>query len=101
MRLARQLIRVQRRDESMSDFVHDMRPTYDDMNESCLLVDGTVVLHKHFLSIFMLVSLFQEGKFRLATRCIVNAFDPNLAQSAADILVENITSSRTTSHGYH
>jgi hypothetical protein len=57
MRMARQLIRVQRPDESLSDIVHNMRHAYDDLNESCLMVDGLVVMPEHFLIIFMLVGM--------------------------------------------
>jgi hypothetical protein len=61
IRLARHLIRVRRPNESLTDFVHNMRQTYDDLNESCLMADGPVLLHKHFLNCFILVGMFQEG----------------------------------------
>jgi hypothetical protein len=51
MRMARQLIRVQRPDEFLSDFVHNMRHAYDDLNESCLMADGLVVMPEHYLII--------------------------------------------------
>jgi hypothetical protein len=63
MRLSRQLIRVPRPDESLTDFVHNMRNAYDDLNEFCFMVDGPVVLHERFLSIFMMVGMSQEGPF--------------------------------------
>jgi hypothetical protein len=76
MRLARQLIRVQRPDESLSEFVHNMGQAYDDLNESCLMSDGLVVMLEHFLSIFIVVGMSQEGPYGQGKLCIVNAFDP-------------------------
>jgi hypothetical protein len=85
MRLARQLIRVQRPDESLSDFVHNMRQAHDDMNESCLMDDGHVVMPEQFLSIFMLVGMSLEGPYGQAKQYIVNAFDPTLSLSASEV----------------
>jgi hypothetical protein len=86
MRMARQIIRVQRLDESLSDFVHNTRHAYDDLDESCLMADGHVVMPEHFLSIFMLVGMSQEGPYGQAKQCIVNAFDPTLSLSASEVL---------------
>jgi hypothetical protein len=79
MRLARELIRVQRPDEFLLDFVVNIRQAYDDVNESCLLVVGPVVMLEHFLSISTLVIMPQEGTSGLAKQCTVNAFDPSLS----------------------
>ena len=63
MRLARQLIRVQRPDESLSDFVHNTRQTYVDLNESWLMADRPVVMPEQFLSLFVLVGMSHEGPY--------------------------------------
>jgi hypothetical protein len=85
MRMARHLIRVQCPDESHSDFVHNMRHAYDDLNEFCLMADGHVVMPEHFLSIFMLVGMSQEDPYGQAKQCIVNVFDPTLSLSASEV----------------
>jgi hypothetical protein len=83
--MARQTIRVQRPNESLYDFVHNMRLAYDDMNESCLMTDGPIVMPEHFLNISMLVGMSHEGPYGHAKECIVTAFDPNFTLSAAEV----------------
>jgi hypothetical protein len=85
MRLAQQLVRQQRPGETLTQFVHNMRQTYDDLNESCRLADGPVVLHEHLFSIFMLAGMSQDGNLGQAKQCIINAFDPNLAISPSQL----------------
>jgi hypothetical protein len=86
MRFPRQLIRVQRPDESLSDFVHNMRQVYNDLNESCLMADGPIDMPEHFLSIFMQVGMSQEAPYYgHAKHCIVNASDPTFSLSAFEV----------------
>jgi hypothetical protein len=62
-----------------------MRQAYDDLNESCLMADGHVVMPEHFISIFMLLGMSQEGPYSHAKQCIVNAFGPTLSLSAPEV----------------
>jgi hypothetical protein len=51
MRLASQFIRQQRPGQTLTQFVHNMRQSYNELNESCMLADGPVTLPEHLFSI--------------------------------------------------
>jgi hypothetical protein len=44
----------QRPGQSLSEYVHFMRQTFDDYNETCKMVDGSAAIHPHNLSLLML-----------------------------------------------
>jgi hypothetical protein len=85
MRMARMPIRVQRPDESLWDFVHNMQHAYDDLNESCLMADVLVVMPEHVFNIFMLVGMSQEGPYGQAKHCTEYAFDSTMSLSATEV----------------
>jgi hypothetical protein len=58
MRLAQQMIRQQRPVETPSQFAHNMRPTYNDLNESCMLGDGPIVMHELLFIIFAMIGIY-------------------------------------------
>jgi hypothetical protein len=78
MRLTSQLIRQQRPKETPTLFVHNMRQTYNELNESCMLADGPVTLPEHLFNIFILVGMSHAGHLGQAKQCIKYAFDPNV-----------------------
>jgi hypothetical protein len=54
----------QRHDQSLSDYVHLMRHTFDDYNEtSCQMVDGSAAIHPHNLGLLMLRGISSSGPF--------------------------------------
>jgi spore cortex formation protein SpoVR/YcgB (stage V sporulation) len=44
----------QRHGQSLSDYVHYMRQTFDDYNETCHMVNGSAAIHPHNLGLLML-----------------------------------------------
>jgi hypothetical protein len=85
MQMAQHLARQQRPGESLSQYVHNIRHTYDELNESSMLADGPVVLPDNLFSISMLARLPRKGNLGQAKQCIINAFDPNLAISSSEL----------------
>jgi spore cortex formation protein SpoVR/YcgB (stage V sporulation) len=63
--------------QSMSDYVHYMRRTFDDYNETCQMVDGSAAIHPHNLGLLMLRGISNTGPYGQAKQCIINAFDTN------------------------
>jgi hypothetical protein len=48
----------QRHGQSLGENVHYMRQTFDDYNETCQMVDGSVAIHPHNLGLLMLRGIF-------------------------------------------
>jgi hypothetical protein len=44
----------QRLVQSPTDYVHFMRQTFNDYNETCELIDGSAAIHPHNLNMLML-----------------------------------------------
>jgi hypothetical protein len=63
----------QRPDQSLNDYVHFLRQTFDEYNEACQLVDGSAAIHPHNLGLLMLRGI--SGPFGRAKQCVINAFD--------------------------
>jgi hypothetical protein len=47
--------------QSLSDYVHYMRQTLDDYNETCEMVDGSTAIHPHNLGLLMLRGISSTG----------------------------------------
>jgi hypothetical protein len=54
---------TQRHGQSLSDYVHFMRQTFDDYNETCQMVDGSAAIHPHNMGLFMLRGISITGPF--------------------------------------
>jgi hypothetical protein len=54
MSLLDNLMAGQRHGQSLSDYVHYMRQTFDVYNEICQMVDGSAAIHPHNLGLLML-----------------------------------------------
>jgi hypothetical protein len=52
----------QRHGQSLSDYVHSMRQTFDDYNETCQMVDSSDAIHSHNLGLLMLRGIFSTVK---------------------------------------
>jgi hypothetical protein len=64
----------QRHGQSLTDYVHFMRQTLDDYNETCRMVDGSAAIHPHNLGLLMLRGISSTGPFGQAKQCAINAF---------------------------
>jgi hypothetical protein len=53
----------QRPQQSLSDYVHYMRQTFDDYNETCQIVDGSAAIHPHNLGMLMLRGTSSTGPY--------------------------------------
>jgi hypothetical protein len=51
----------QRSGQSLSDYVHCMRQTFDGYNETCHMVDGSAAIHPHNLGLLMLRGFSNTG----------------------------------------
>jgi hypothetical protein len=51
----------QRHGQSLNDYVHYMRRTFDDYNETCQMVDGSAAIHLHNLGLLMLRGISVNG----------------------------------------
>jgi hypothetical protein len=65
----------QRHCQSLNDYVHFMRQTFDDYNETCQLIDGLAAIHPHNLGLLMLRGISSTGPFGHAQQCVINGFD--------------------------
>jgi hypothetical protein len=67
---------------SISEYVHFMRQTYDNFNETCETIAGFAVIHPHNLGLLMLRGINHTGHFGQAKQCVITAFDTNYLLSA-------------------
>jgi hypothetical protein len=64
-----------RHGHSLSDYVHYMRQTFYDYNQTCQMVDGSASIHPHNLGLLMLHGISSNGPHGHAKQCVINAFD--------------------------
>jgi hypothetical protein len=76
----------QRHGQSLSDYVHYMRHTFDDYNEICHMVDGSAAIHPHNLGLLMLRGISGDGPHGHAKQCVINAFDTYYMLSADEVM---------------
>jgi hypothetical protein len=72
----------QRLSQPLVDYVHFMRHTFDNYNETCQLIDGSAAIHPHNLGLLMMRGIFSTGPFGQAKQCVINAFDTDYLVSA-------------------
>jgi spore cortex formation protein SpoVR/YcgB (stage V sporulation) len=65
----------QRPGQSLSDYVHYTRQTFDDYNETCQMADGSAAIHPHNLGLLMLRGISINGPHGRAKQCVINALD--------------------------
>jgi hypothetical protein len=76
----------QRSDHCLTDYIHFMRQTFDDYNETCQLIDGSAPIHPHNLGLLMLRGISSTGPFGEAKQCVINAFDTDYLLSADEVM---------------
>jgi hypothetical protein len=70
----------------MTHYVHVMRQTFDDYNETCQLIDVSAAIHPHNLGLLMLRGICHTGPFGQAKQCVINAFDTDYMLSADKVM---------------
>jgi hypothetical protein len=76
----------QRHGQSLTDYVHFMRQTFDDYNETCQLLDGSAAIHPRNLGLPMLRGISSTGPFGQAKQRVINAFDTDYMLSADEVM---------------
>jgi hypothetical protein len=71
MSLLDNLMLTQRPRQSLNDYVHFMRQTLDDYNETCVMIDGSAAIHPHNLGLLMLRGTFSAGPFGQAKQYVI------------------------------
>jgi hypothetical protein len=51
----------QRHNQSLTDYVHFLRQTFDEYNETCQLIGGSAAVHPHNLGLLMLRGVSSSG----------------------------------------
>jgi hypothetical protein len=77
---------TQRPGQSLTDYVHFMRHTFDDYNEICELIDGYATIHPHNLGMLMLRGVSNNGPFGQAKQSVINAFNTNYRLFADEVM---------------
>jgi hypothetical protein len=76
----------QRPGQSLIVYVHFIRQTFDDYNETCEMIDGYAAIHPHNLELLMLRGISSTRHFGHAKQCVVNAFDTSYLLSADEVM---------------
>jgi hypothetical protein len=76
----------QRHGQSLTDYVHFMRQTFDDYNETCVMSDRSAAIHPHNLGLIMLRGISITNPFGQAKQCVINAFDTDYLVSADEVM---------------
>jgi hypothetical protein len=84
----------QRPGQSLNEYVHFMRQTFDDYNEACHIIDGSTAIHPHNLSLLMPRGISSTGLFGQAKQCVINAFDTDYLMYDDEVMA-NIPTWRT------
>jgi hypothetical protein len=71
---------------SLSDYIHFMRRTFDDYNETFQVVDGSAAIHPHNLGLLMLRGFSSTGPFDQDKQRVINAFDTDYMLSDGEVM---------------
>jgi 2-phospho-L-lactate transferase/gluconeogenesis factor (CofD/UPF0052 family) len=76
-----------RHGQSLGDYVHYMRQTFDDYNETCHMVYGSAAIHPHNLGLLMLRGISSTSPYYgQAKQCVIKAFDTDYMLSADEVM---------------
>jgi hypothetical protein len=67
----------QRPDQSVTEYVHLMRQSFDDYKETCMVIDSSAAIHPHNLGLLMLRGISSSSQYGHAKPCDINTFDTN------------------------
>jgi hypothetical protein len=65
----------QRPGQTITEYVHFMRQSFDDYNETCQMIDGFAAIRPHNLGLLMLRGISSSSQYGQAKQCVINAFD--------------------------
>jgi hypothetical protein len=67
--------------KSMTEYVHRMRQTLDDYNETSEMIDGSSAIHPHNMGLLMMRGISSTSHYGHAKHCVINGFDTNYLMS--------------------
>jgi hypothetical protein len=76
----------QRPGQSAIEYVHFMRQSFDDNNETCLMIDGSAAVPPHNMSLLMLRGISNSSQYGHAKQCAIYAFDTDYFLSADEVM---------------
>jgi hypothetical protein len=77
---------MQRLGLSLTTYVHFMRQTFGDYNETGHIIDGSAAIHPHNLGLLMLRGISSTGLLCHAKQCVINAFDTDYLSSVDEVM---------------
>jgi hypothetical protein len=63
-----------------------MRKTFDDYNETCVMIDGYATIHPPNMGLTILRGIFSTGHFGHAKQGVINAFDTKYLMPAYEVM---------------
>jgi hypothetical protein len=75
----------QRHGQSLNDYVHFMRQTFE-YDETCQMVDGSAPIHPHNPGLLMLRGISSRSPHGQAKQCVINAFDTDYLLLADEVM---------------
>jgi hypothetical protein len=76
----------QRPDHTLTEYVHLLRKSFDDYNETCEMIDGSAAIHILRLGLLMMRGISSTGQFGQAKQRVINAFDTNYLMSTNEMM---------------
>jgi hypothetical protein len=80
------LVLMQRPGQSLTDYVHFMRQTFDGYNEACHLIDGSAAIHPHSLGLLILRGISSTCPLGQAKQCVMNAVNTDYMTYADEVM---------------
>jgi hypothetical protein len=80
------IILRQRPGHTLTEYVHFMRQSFDEYNETCQMIDGSSAIHPHNLGLLMLRGISSSSQYGQAKQCAINAVDTYYLVSANEIM---------------
>jgi hypothetical protein len=71
------LMLSQRPGQPPTEYVHFMRKSFDDCNDTCEIIDGSTAMCPHHFGLLMLSGISSNDMFGRAKQCILNARETN------------------------
>jgi hypothetical protein len=80
------LMLMQRLGHTMTEYVHFMRQSLDDYNETYEMISGFTTIHPHNLGLITLRGISRSWHYEQAKQCDINAFVTNYILSADAVM---------------
>jgi hypothetical protein len=76
----------QRPGQTVTEYVHFMRQSFDDYIETCQMIDGSAAIHPHNMGLLMLRGISSSCQYGQAKQCAINAFDTDYLMSSDEVM---------------